>query len=219
MFKFHFKKDFASHPHHHMFLKGLAFENAKDFGSARDCYELAREGLTQHPSACAKLWEFYQFGRPGIDRNFERAYVCAKSGAQSFCIHCNGALSLHIALGWGMHRRDLSSGIEKIDVPEAVRLAKATAQGGSAYGQYALATLYFGGIGVAQSEEEAFKLYSKAADQGLGRAQLALGACFKDGMGVDKNSTKAASCLQEACDLGVLGAADLLQSNLEQNGK
>ena len=214
--KYHFVEAFASHPHHNTYLQGLAFEDAQNYSHARDLYELAREGTTQHPTACARLWEFYQFGRPGVDRNSERAYACASNGARSSCAHCSGALSLHIAFGWGMHQHDICSGVSKIDVPQAVMLAKASAQAGSSYGHYALATFYFGGIGVTQSNKDMFILYSMAARQGLGRAKLALGACFKDGMGVDVNLRQAATCFEAACELGVEGSAFLLQRVLDQ---
>ena len=180
-------------------------------------YELAREGPTQHPSACVRLWDFYQFGRPGISRNFDRAYICAKSGARLSCANCSGALSLHIAFGWGMFVQDNCSGTEKTDISLAVRLAKASAEEGSPYGQYALATLYFGGIGVAQSDKEMISLYSKAAQQGLGRAKLALGACYKDGIGVQKNLKLAATHFEGASKLGVEGASYLLQSIIDQS--
>ena len=209
-------KDFTSHPHHSTFLQGLAFEEALNFSSARDLYELAREGTSQHPTACVRLWDFYQFGRPGISRNFDRAYICAKNGARSSCAHCYGALSLHMAFGWGMANHDLCSGVERIDILQAARLAKASAQEGSAYGQFALATLYFGGIGVAQSDQEMFSLYSMAAKQGLGRAILALGACYKDGMGVSVNLKLAAMYCDAASNLGVEGAAYLLQTIVDQ---
>jgi TPR repeat protein len=195
----------------------LAFEEAQNFSCAKDSYELAREGPTQHPLACARLWDFYQFGRPGISRNFDRAYICAKSGARSSCVHCSGALSLHLAFGWGMCIHDRCSGIEKIDVPQAVRLAKASAQEGSAYGMYALAVFYFGGIGVAQSDKEMFSLYSMAAKQGLGRAIFALGACYKDGIGTHVNLRLAATYFEAASNLGVEGASFLLQNVLDQS--
>ena len=209
---FHFVKEFGSHPQHHHFLQGLAFEEAQDFSHARDLYELAREGPTQHPTACVKLWDFYLFGRPGISRNLDRAYSCARSGARLLCAHCSGALALHKAFGWGMSVHDVCSGLEKVDVSEALILAKASAQDGSAYGQYALATFYFGGVGVAQNVKEMFSLYSKAAQQGLGRAKLALGACYRDGIGTHVNLKLAAKCFEAASDLGAEGAAFLLQN-------
>lgn len=213
---FHFVKEFGSHPQHHHFLQGLAFEEAQDFSHARDLYELAREGPTQHPTACVKLWDFYLFGRPGISRNLDRAYSCARSGARLLCAHCSGALALHKAFGWGMSVHDVCSGLEKVDVSEALLLAKASAQDGSAYGQYALATFYFGGIGVTQSSKDMFILYSMAARQGLGRAKVALGACFKDGIGVDVNFSQAATCFKAASELGVEAAAVLLEDVLDQ---
>jgi TPR repeat protein len=197
-------------------LQGLALEEAHNFLLARDMYELAREGPTQHPSACIRLWDFYQYGRPGIIRNFNRAYSCARSGALSLCVHCSGALSLHMAFGWGMSEHDICSGLEKVDVLEALRLATSSSQRGSAYGQYALATFYFGGVGVSKNHKEMFSLYSKAAEQGLGRAKLALGACYKDGIGVQVNLKLAAKFFEEASHLGVVGAAFLLQSVRDQ---
>jgi hypothetical protein len=213
---FHLVKDFSSHPLQCHYLQGLAFEEAGNFSQARDFYELAREGPTQHPTACAKLWDFYQFGRPGITRNFDRAYSCAKSGALLLCAHCSGALSLHKAFGWGMSVHDVASGLEKIDVIEALLLAKASSHYGSAYGHYALATLYFGGVGVAQNVKETFSLYSKAAQQGLGRAKVAMGACYKDGIGVQVNLRLAAKCFDAASNLGIEGAAFLSQNVRDQ---
>jgi TPR repeat protein len=209
-------KEFDSHPKHNLYLQGLAFEKSQNFSLARDFYELAREGPTQHPSACARLWDFFQFGRPGIPLNFDRAYNCAKSGARSSCAHCTGALSLHMAFGWGMSAQDRCSGIEKIDVPQAVRLATASAQEDSAYGHYALATFYFGGIGVVQSDKNMFSMYSKAALQGLGRAKLALGSCFMHGIGVHMNLRLAAMHFEDASTSGVLGAALLLQNVIDR---
>ena len=148
--------------------------------------------------------------------NFDRAYICAKSGAHSSCAHCTGALSLHMAFGWGMSSHDRCSGIEKIDVPQAVRLATASAQKDSAYGHYALATFYFGGIGVVQSDKKMFSMYSKAALQGLGRAKLALGSCFMHGIGVHMNLRLAAMHFEDASTSGVLGSALLLQNVIDR---
>ena len=75
-------------------------------------------------------------------------------------------LSLHIAFGG---ERSLgiialySSAIQRINIAAAVRDANARAEEGSACGQNALATLYFGGSGVAPSGKEMVSLHSKAA--------------------------------------------------------
>jgi hypothetical protein len=76
---------------------------------------------------------------------------------------CNGTPFFAHSFWWGAVARHNCSAIQRINIAAAVRDANARAEEGSACGQNALATLYFGGSGVAPSGKEMVSLHSKAA--------------------------------------------------------
>jgi hypothetical protein len=70
------------------------------------------------------------------------------------------------------------------------------------FGQYNLGLVYQNGIGVDQSDTEAFQWYQKAADQGYTPAQYRLGTMYVKGLGTRQNNKKAAKWLRTAADKG-----------------
>src|SRR5262249_13137510 len=64
------------------------------------------------------------------------------------------------------------------------------AMAGDPAAQLGVATLYYGGRGVALDYRLAFEWYSKAAEQGVAQAQYMLGALYRDGKGVEQDEGK-----------------------------
>ena len=62
--------------------------------------------------------------------------------------------------------------------------------------------MYQYGIGVDQSDTEAFQWYQKAADQGYTPAQYSLGTLYAKGLGTRQNNKKAAKWFRAAADKG-----------------
>jgi TPR repeat protein len=66
------------------------------------------------------------------------------------------------------------------------------AREGNGAAQFNLALMYHGGLGVAQSEQEAVRWYQKSAANGYGKAQEFLAAAYREGwFGLKKNVQKA----------------------------
>jgi TPR repeat protein len=78
------------------------------------------------------------------------------------------------------------------DLSDEARRLYASAQGGNAASQNALATMYFNGRGAPQSDAEAARWYAKAAEQGHANAQNALGFLYFSGRGVAKDQPEGA---------------------------
>jgi uncharacterized protein len=80
--------------------------------------------------------------------------------------------------------------------------AKADALKGDAAAQFALATCYAYGKGVAQNGVEAAKWYRKAADQDYVNAQYSMGWCYQNGEGVDGSTIEAVKWYRKAAEKG-----------------
>ncbi len=71
--------------------------------------------------------------------------------------------------------QDAVAAIHRKDYPTAVRLLQPLAEAGDAQAQNRLATLYYHGHGVRESDALALQWFERAARQGLAEAQFALG--------------------------------------------
>lgn len=80
------------------------------------------------------------------------------------------------------------------------------AKAGHPLAQVGVATLYYGGLGVALDYRSAFDWYSKAAEQGVAQAEYMSGAMYRDGRGVDRDEEKAAALFLKAAEHGIQGA-------------
>ena len=65
------------------------------------------------------------------------------------------------------------------------------AESGNALAQYDLGQLYYGGVGVDQDYDQAFKWFDLAANQGFAEAQLLLGFFYSNGFGVQRDYDNA----------------------------
>lgn len=89
------------------------------------------------------------------------------------------------------------------------------AERGDPEAQYALASLYKGGLGVSENDELAVAWYRKAAGQGYADAQYQLGSCYSHGIGVQRDQEQAVFWLRKAADQGNSDAEFLLALLIE----
>ncbi|MFI3219055.1 MAG: tetratricopeptide repeat protein [Methylococcales bacterium] len=94
---------------------------------------------------------------------------------------------------------NVSQGIEKISIDD---IRKAADQG-DAKAQFALARVYYKGIGVQQDYQQAATWFRKAADQGNVDAQTFLSTMYFKGTGVQKDDSQALKWLNLAADQGL----------------
>lgn len=92
------------------------------------------------------------------------------------------------------------------DIGTALTLWTPLARHGEAEAQFALGTLYYGGIGVAVDLTESSYWFLRAAEQGLAAAQYNLGNAYKRGEGVRKNLKRAVQWWTRASDQGLAAA-------------
>lgn len=78
--------------------------------------------------------------------------------------------------------QDAAAAIHRKDYPTAVRLLEPLARGGNALAQLRLATLYYHGHGVRESDAQAQLWFERAAHQGLAEAQFSLGNMYAYGL-------------------------------------
>lgn len=78
--------------------------------------------------------------------------------------------------------QDAAAAIHRKDYPTAVRLLEPLARGGNALAQTRLATLYYHGHGVRESDAQAQLWFERAAHQGLAEAQFNLGNMYAYGL-------------------------------------
>ncbi|VAW74605.1 hypothetical protein MNBD_GAMMA15-2151 [hydrothermal vent metagenome] len=92
------------------------------------------------------------------------------------------------------------------DIPVALTLWRPLAKHGEADAQFALGTLYFGGIGVPVDLTESSYWFLRAAEQGYAPAQYNLGNAYKRGEGVRKNLKRAIQWWSKAAEQGLAAA-------------
>lgn len=88
------------------------------------------------------------------------------------------------------------------DSTRALEIWKPLAEAGDPRAQYAIANLYFEGLGVSKNEATANYWMERAAQQGLAAAQLTLGNNYREGFGLPRNDAKAVEWWQLAAEQG-----------------
>jgi hypothetical protein len=111
------------------------------------------------------------------------------------------ALGLCVA-AWAGPLEDGAGAYERGDFAAALAAWKPAAEAGDRRAQYALATLYDAGEGVAKDQTEAARWFEKAAMQGDADAQFALGVDYDTGEGVAADKARAAAWYRRAADQG-----------------
>jgi hypothetical protein len=81
--------------------------------------------------------------------------------------------------------------LSKRDFTDALRWFQVAADRGYAPAQFAIGTLYDGGLGVPQNFAESARWYRLAAEQGNAAAQFNLGSLYQAGQGVAQNSAES----------------------------
>ena len=121
-----------------------------------------------HLPSIADLAWLLLHGREGLPRNREAAFKMAQEGSRRGCPHSQGVLALCMIMDYP------PSPVSKFDENEQRRLANASAEAGSKYGQFALGRILENetpnserGVTAAYSVQ-----YSLAAAQGLDEAQV-----------------------------------------------
>ncbi|KAJ1452538.1 hypothetical protein M885DRAFT_444833, partial [Pelagophyceae sp. CCMP2097] len=89
----------------------------------------------------------------------------------------------------------------------AARCFTGAAERGLADGQFNLGTMFYGGRGVALSDEAAVKWWTLAGTQGHAQALFNLGHCHAAGIGVPVDGRKAFECFRKAAEKGLEDAA------------
>lgn len=97
-----------------------------------------------------------------------------------------------------------------INLKEAVRWYRMSAENGNAVAMANLGGMYENGLGVAQDYTAAMKWYRRSADLGDARGQNAVGVGYDNGRGVSQNSVEAVKWFRLAAGQGFAAA----QSNL-----
>jgi uncharacterized protein len=121
------------------------------------------------------------------------------------------ATVLLLAVAWPLASRagayeDGDSAFHRKNYEVALQHWRPIAMAGHADAQLGIATIYYGGLGVAMDYDLAFEWCAKAADQGVPRAQYLLGAMYRDGKGVQKDQAEAVVRFRKAADHDVPGA-------------
>ncbi len=98
------------------------------------------------------------------------------------------------------------------DIETALTLWRPLAEHGDAEAQFAIGTLYYGGIGVPVDRVESSYWFLRAAQQGYVPAQYNLGNAYKRGEGVRQNDRRAVMWWRKAAEQG-FGAAQFNLAN------
>ena len=137
------------------------------------------------------------WGREGIAVDSDTAFDLVQEGARLGCHHCQGVLACFHFIG----TKDLILLDDEREESRVSDLARASAQKGSRYGQYALGLLLSirdGSIG-----PQTLSLWQKAADQGLDAAQMELGqSLYGNGIGEESDRPDALRLCKLAADQG-----------------
>jgi TPR repeat protein len=121
-------------------------------------------------------------GREGTPADEKRAFELAEEGNREGCFDCKGVLSICYKEACGT----------LMDLEKAAQLAIASSRQGSPYGDLALASLKFNGLGgVVKNRHEAFTLFKKTADAGIDVGQFMLGVMHENGEDVVKDYVQA----------------------------
>ena len=108
----------------------------------------------------------------------------------------------------------------KMDMAEAIKWFRKSANLGNRVAQFTLADLYLNGNGVPRDEVEARKLYQKAAEQGHGLAQSFMGWFYANGrLGLPKDMKLAFQWRAKSAEQGnVAGQVSLAEMYLNGDG-
>ena len=106
---------------------------------------------------------------------------------------------------------EMGQGLATPDPAEARCLYRASAEAGSAFGMFAMGSVYQNAVGVDQDLDAAREWYRKAAVAGSAEAMTSLGMIYQNGWGVTADRSKAIDWYVRAARLGSRVAAGNLR--------
>jgi len=89
---------------------------------------------------------------------------------------------------------------------ETVEQLRPWVEKGRAWAQFSLGIMYYEGVGVEQSYQQARELFELSASQGHATAQYNLGIIYREGQGVDQSYESAAKYYETAATQGIASA-------------
>ena len=149
-------------------------------------YCIEHAGLQNTPAAFV-LNILYYYGL-SVDKNEAKAL----EGLESIAIKNHYLAQAFLSIDY----------LNKEDYTKAFYWTKKAVEYGDKECQYALAELYFNGLGTQKNEIEAVKWYKKSAEQGFAEAQYFLANCYLNGLGVKEDKEKALNLLKKAAKQG-----------------
>lgn len=140
------------------------------------------------------LIAFYEKGIPGyMTSDISKAKLWLQKGISLGDLKCMGAY------GWYLLNPRFTS---EPQIQEGLKLLSTAAEQGDSGAQYRLASLYFHGTYVEQSDSLAFHWYTLSAEQGNHEAQRELALCYNLGRGTVANYERAVEIFQKLALLG-----------------
>ena len=133
-----------------------------------------------------------------------------QSDADTFHWWCEAAINGHKRAQGIIN--DWILGKFNVPGPEDIERWKKAAKQGNVYTQALLGHCYLNGLGVDQSDAEAFHWYCEAAKNGDSDAQYVLGDCYSKGLGVDHSDADAFHWYNEAAMNGHGRAQDVMHN-------
>lgn len=104
----------------------------------------------------------------------------------------------------------LNEGLELLSSEKKQKQKKGFGSIRAAWGVGSMVTAYYegicykNGIGIYQSDEQAFDCFRKAAEEKSPDAFFSVGNCYLNGLGVDKNDKETAYWFKKAAETGEL---------------
>ncbi|KAH8054148.1 hypothetical protein JL720_14519 [Aureococcus anophagefferens] len=155
---------------------------------AEDLARLRRHVENEVPEAITCLGDAYCHGDYGFVKSDKKAAKLWKRAVEL------GDVDATLRLA-ALH--EIGSGV-KLDMKKAMKLYRAAADRGHAFGQSRLGGFLYS----AENFEEAFRYYTLAADQGIADAETGLGCCYHNGEGTEVDLGKARYWFERAAAKG-----------------
>ncbi len=97
---------------------------------------------------------------------------------------------------------EIQANPDQIDAAQQAKLVLKAAKQGDAKAQFAMAIIFYEGLGVSKNEEQAVSWMTKSASQGFAKAQFGLGLMYESGIGVNIDNEQAVEWYMKAADQG-----------------
>jgi TPR repeat protein len=178
-----------------LFQEGQQLYGEQRFSEAAERWGQA--ALLQHGPSHAHVSDMLIDGRPGVAKDYNRAFKLAAAGAALGCAHSKGALGRCYIKGCGVAK----------DEVRGFALGKDSEAAGSCFGQHVVAACYNVGYfsflyRLRKDDAKAVRIYRLAAEQGHAPAQVNLGLMFEHGQGVAQDAAEAIRWYRLAAEQG-----------------